>query len=170
MSTYCLLVYIWSLCIILFSTTFVSTFRSPLHFIMMIKKVIVLAAFLTAKGQEVPSNPNNLLLRGSTGGEVFTETNKQDDYGFDFENERLEQLTCKALGEKCRDPFPNCCDGQCTGKYMKKTCQCVGHDPTVSSGTRFVGSLCAFDSQCCSGHCIWKSVGDSYGYCTKLAS
>ena len=131
---------------------------------MMIKKVIVLAAFLTAKGQEVPSNPNNLLLRGSTGGEVFTETDKQDNYGFDFENERLEQLTCKALGEKCRDPLPNCCDGQCRGKYMKKTCQCVG------GGTTSVGSACAYDSQCCSGRCIWKSVGDSYGYCTKLAS
>ena len=95
---------------------------------MMIKKVIVLAAFLTAKGQEVPSNPNNLLLRGSTGGEVFTETDKQDDYGFDFENERLEQLTCKS-----------------------------------------VGSLCAFDSQCCSGRCIWNTR-DSLGYCTKSAS
>ena len=134
------------------STTFVFTFRSPLHFIMMIKKVIVLAAFLTAKGQEVPSNPNNLLLRGSTGGEVFTETDKQDDYGFDFENERLEQLTCKTLGAKCRDPIPNCCDGQCYGAYGKKRCQCV------YQGTKRVGEECDVTQQyqyteCCSGYC-----------------
>ena len=121
---------------------------------MMIKKVIVLAAFLTATGQEVPSNPNNLLLRGSTG-DVFTETDKRDDYGFDFENERLEQLqACKALGAKCRQPYPDCCDGKCRGPYMKKTCQCVG--------TKSVGESCNDDSECCSGNCLyglecWKS-------------
>ena len=120
---------------------------------MMIKKLIVLAAFLTATGQEVPSNPNNLLLRGSTG-EVFTETDKQDDYGFDFENERLEQLTCKALNEKCREPWPNCCDGQCYGAYRNKKCQCVG------GGTKEIYSACSDDSQCCSGSC-----SESYQEC-----
>ena len=114
---------------------------------MMIKKVIVLAAFLTAKGQEIPSNPNNLLLRGSTG-EVFTETDKQDDYGFDFENERLEQLqACKALDEKCKDPFPKCCDGTCKGTYGDKTCQCI------DGATKFKGEACSLHSECCSGVC-----------------
>ena len=90
---------------------------------------------------------------------MFTETDKQDDYGFDFENERLEQLTCKALGEKCRDPFPNCCDGQCTGKYMKKTCQCVG--------TKSVGTACNGDSECCSGFCKHYQGLAHYGFCEK---
>ena len=114
----------------------------------MIKKVIVLAAFLTAKGQEVPSNPNNLLLRGSTG-EVFTETDKQDDFGFDFENERLEQLQdCgKALGEKCLMPFPDCCDGTCQGDKGGKTCQCI------DGATKFKDEACSADSECCSGMC-----------------
>ena len=112
---------------------------------MMIKKLIVLAAFLTAKGQEIPSNPNNLLLRGSTG-EVFTETDKQDDFGFDFENERLEQLTCKKeLGEKCKEPYPSCCDGTCEGPYGDKTCQCVG--------TKLFGETCEKNGDCCSNNC-----------------
>ena len=127
---------------------------------MMIKKVIVLAAFLTATSQEVPSNPNNLLLRGSTG-EVFTETDKQDDYGFDFENERLEQLTCKALGAKCVEPFPDCCDGQCYGPKGNKTCRCVG------DGTKSVWTACSNDSQCCSGHCVTFNTHWKNKYCGR---
>ena len=90
---------------------------------------------------------------------MFTETDKQDDYGFDFENERLEQLTCKALGAKCRDPIPNCCDGQCYGAYGNKTCKCVG--------TKSVGTACNADSECCSGFCKHYQGLAHYGFCEK---
>ena len=80
---------------------------------------------------------------------MFTETDKQDDYGFDFENERLEQLQgCKANGAKCREPWPNCCDGQCEGAYGNKKCQCVG------GGTKQRDEKCNADSECCSGVCV----------------
>ena len=112
---------------------------------MFTKVILVLAAFLTATGQEVPRNPNNLLLRGSgSTGEVFheAETDKEDDYDFEFENERLQTTEATST-------------------------EWITTDPTLplDSDCQYAHYVCTSDDYCCSGRCYWFSETKTRGTC-----